>query len=104
MEDQDFSKLEAVVEKLLAALGATRDENVSLLARLQDKDQKIEELEQKIQVLDSDRAEVSGRVSSLIDSIENWQNSTGPSPVQGTEDAAAEAPGLFADSKEDGND
>jgi len=88
----------------LATLGSTRDENVSLLARIQDKKQKIEELEQKIQALNSERAKVSGRVSSLIDSIENWQNNAAPSPAQGAEDTAVEAQDLFADPTNQGND
>ena len=73
MESSDFSKLEMVVKKLLDTLGTTKDENASLLMQLKNKEKKIEELEQALSALNSDKNDINCRVSSLISSIEDWE-------------------------------
>ncbi len=73
MENSDFSKLEVVVEKLLATLGAKKDENANLLRQIKDLDQTVVELEQEVRTLNSEQSEIGNRVSSLIGAIEDWE-------------------------------
>jgi chromosome segregation ATPase len=94
MESSDFSKLEKVVEKLLSKLGSANLDNASYIMQIEGKDKKIAELEQKIEALNSEQNDISGRVSSLINSIEDWEKSAESSPapeVQKSEDEQAES-------------
>ncbi len=103
--DNSFSKLEAVVEKLLGSLKTTRDENASLILQIKSKDDKIAELEDKIQSLNSDQNDINGRVSSLINSIEDWEKSVSENSemaVDNMDEAPAEAGEQVEDKSSEG--
>ena len=71
----DFARLEAVVEKLVDKLNVLKKENGQLHFFLMEKEQKIENLEGEITALHGDQQNISNRVSTLLSSIEDWENS-----------------------------
>ncbi|MDD5758808.1 MAG: cell division protein ZapB [Desulfobulbaceae bacterium] len=104
MEGMNLAKLEAVVEKMLNNLQEVKRENAELRAQLEMKSGKISELESALNDLTSNQEEVSSRVTSLLSSIEDWENSLGGSgdddegdaPVRTEEQAESRGGGLFS--------
>lgn len=76
MEGMNIAKLEAVVEKMLGHLQELRRENAGLQAQLEARNNKIAELEAKLNAMTSTQEEVSSRVTNLLSSIEDWEKST----------------------------
>nr|MBF0222946.1 cell division protein ZapB [Desulfobulbaceae bacterium] len=74
MEKETLSKLETVVQKMLGNIDQLKKENSSLNSQLQEKLLKIDELENRISAVTSDQNDISTRVSSLIESIEEWES------------------------------
>ena len=73
MGNETLLKLEAVVQKMLGTIKELKSSNISLESQIRDKDTKIEELESKLAAVNSDQEDISSRVTSLIDSIEDWE-------------------------------
>jgi len=92
MAVSDFSKLEAVVEKLLASLNSIKEEKVDLQRQIADKDLKIQELEKEIASLNDDQKKIGDRVSSLIGSIEDWEKGTGADQKEGNTSNPEDSP------------
>lgn len=74
MEKETLSKLESVVQKMIGNINQLKKENSSLNSQLQEKQLKIDELENRISAVTSDQNDISTRVSSLIESIEEWES------------------------------
>ncbi|MDF1577990.1 MAG: cell division protein ZapB [Desulfobulbales bacterium] len=89
MENNDnLSRLEGAVEKLLNTVAATTQENQALKARLADKDREIAGLGQQLRTLQGERSQIENRVNGLLDSIEKWEEANesaesaeGPGPA-----------------------
>lgn len=75
MEGMNLAKLEAVVEKMLNNLQEVKRENADLRTQVEMKSSKISELESALFALTSNQEEVSSRVTSLLSTIEDWENS-----------------------------
>ena len=89
MEGMNLAKLEAVVEKMLFNLQEVKQENAALQAQVEAKNNKISELESKINDLTSNQEEVSSRVTTLLSSIEDWEKTLGGSDDDEENDAHA---------------
>ncbi len=74
-KEQDLAKLEGIVENLLLRFNVLKHENVELKAQVKAKEDKIDVLGTQIDTMTVNKSEVHGRVSSLIDSIEDWEKS-----------------------------
>lgn len=74
-KEQDLAKLENIVENLLLKFNGLKQEKNELVAQIQAKEEKIIELQTQIESLSENRSEVHGRVSNLINSIEDWEKS-----------------------------
>jgi predicted nuclease with TOPRIM domain len=73
VREQDLAKLEDIVENLLLRFNVLKQDNSELKAQVKLKDEKINELQIQVDSLTVNKSEVHGRVSSLIDTIEDWE-------------------------------
>jgi chromosome segregation ATPase len=72
-KDSELSRLESFVEKLLAKFSELQVEKTQLEKDLAERDSAIEELRGNITTQDSERIEISQRVSKIVDQIEEWE-------------------------------
>jgi len=72
-DNENFDRLEKTVEKFLGLFQAMKKEKAELEIILQEKETKISDLERKIDTLTDDRTRIHGRVSTLLNSIEEWE-------------------------------
>lgn len=72
---EDFGRLESVVEKLLASYNALKQDKDKLEASLLQKEREILDLQAKVTALKEDRSVIHKRVTGLIGSIEQWEKS-----------------------------
>lgn len=71
----DLERLEAVVAKMLSSMNVLKQEKAALQGQVEEKDLIIQELEEKISAISFDQESISSRVTSLISSIEEWEES-----------------------------
>ena len=64
---------EMLVEKLISSHNQMKKEKDELLAQLQEKQQEILELNEKVKSLDKDRSDMHTQVTGLIDRIGEWE-------------------------------
>ncbi len=93
MEGMNLTKLEAVVEKMLANIQELKRDNADLTSQLASRNSKIEEMEGTIQRLTENQEEVSSRVTNILSSIEEWERSCGD---DGAERCEPRSGGLFS--------
>jgi len=74
-QDSELSRLERFVEKLLVSFSELREEKHQLLKDVAERDSLIEELRGNIASQDSERSEISLRVNTIVDQIEEWEKS-----------------------------
>ena len=72
-KEADLIKLESVVTNLMGRFNALKQEKNELEAQLGAKEEKIDELNEKINSLTDEKTDVHGRVSNLLGSIEEWE-------------------------------
>ncbi len=84
-EEKELARLEGFVSILLGKFNTLRADHKELTERLQRRDTSIVNLQGELASLKDDRSEFSGRVSSLIGQIEEWEFSNA------LEDEAAES-------------
>lgn len=70
---EDFSRLETLVEKLLAQVDALRRQNGELQAALESKGMELDKMQNETGNLQEERGEILNRVNRLISSIEQWE-------------------------------
>jgi len=71
----DFARLEAIVEKLLNTVDALRREKTGLQDALHQKEEELRAVQEQSVGLNEERDEILARVNKLIGSIEEWENS-----------------------------
>ncbi len=71
--NEDLAKLEQFVEKLIGSHNQLKNENNKMKAQFQEKQQEIVELQETIKSLQEDRSVMHGRVTGLIDRIDDWE-------------------------------
>lgn len=71
--EQDISRLEQFVEKLLAGYNELKGRNAEMIELLARRDEEIQELRDQIDGLQDDRTIMHDRVSTLIDRIDDWE-------------------------------
>ncbi len=76
-EDKELARLEGVVVSLLEKFNTLQDENSELKDRLQKREATIETLENELGGMKDERGEISTRVGSLLDKIEEWESTSG---------------------------
>lgn len=74
-QEGDIARLEETVTGLLKKFTALKAEKSSLEQRLADKISENEALQSRLDNMQSERIDVSDRVSSLLDQIEQWEES-----------------------------
>ncbi len=73
IQDSELSRLEGFVEKMMKRFSKLQDEKTQLLKDLGERDQIIDELRINLSTRDSERGEVSQRVSRIVEQIEEWE-------------------------------
>lgn len=72
----DFSRLEKVVEKLLANFDKIKQDNNVLQKKLFQKEQENRMLLEEMVQLKSDKDTIHKRVTGLLGAIERWENTS----------------------------
>jgi len=72
---EDFARLEAIVEKLLNTVDALRREKAGLQDALRRKEEELHTAKEQSVGLNEERDEILSRVNKLIGTIEEWENS-----------------------------
>lgn len=83
IQDSELSRLEGFVEKMMKRFGELRAEKAQLLKKLGERDQIIDELRTHLSTRDSERGEMSQRVSRIVEQIEEWERSLEEEQEQG---------------------
>lgn len=95
MEFEELSRLEGIVEKLLAQYGSLKQEKEQLEAELDRKNRELSELRDTAAQLQEEKSVIHGRVNSLISSLEKWEKTqSGKQPVNAPQTAVQQ--GLYA--------
>ena len=76
-EQNELARLEGFVSTLLERFNNLQAENKELNERIERRDASIEELRDELSTQKNQRSEISTRVSSLIDQIEEWESTGG---------------------------
>ncbi len=72
--DTELKRLELFVDKLLGKYNELKEQHLSLVKTLEERDAQCEELQNDLSGLKSEQSEVGERVASLIDRIELWES------------------------------
>jgi chromosome segregation ATPase len=100
IETEDLGRLENVVGKLLADFNDLKAEKNKLENLLQQKNNEIDELQEAVDRVHSERTQVHQRVSGILSSIEKWEEHQSPQEQDASEDKASEkstaSPQLFS--------
>ncbi len=72
-QGSEFDRLEQFVGKLLSQYDQLLHKNTQLKRLLQQKEDEIQELKDRVNTADSERGDISSRIKGLIDQIEEWQ-------------------------------
>jgi len=75
IQDSELSRLEGFVGKMMKRFSELQTEKAQLLKDLGERDQIIDELRINLSTRDSERGEVSQRVSRIVEQIEEWERS-----------------------------
>lgn len=75
--ENELKRLESFVAKLLKSFQELKEENGRLAKDLQARDETIVGLKDQLENTNSERSEISSRVSNLIDQIEEWEINLG---------------------------
>ena len=70
---EDFSRLEAIVDKLLSTVDQLRRQNKEMKDALLQKEQELRSVRDASDGLHEERAEILARVNKLIGTIEEWE-------------------------------
>lgn len=92
--EEDLSRLENIVEKMLAGFNELKRKNSALEASLALKEEEVQGLKETLNDLQDDRSAIRERVTGLISSIEKWEKSQESEEAKGTEDEGENAPAL----------
>ena len=79
--DQDLSKLEQNVEKLLGNLDSALDGSVKLKAEIARLEDEKRALEDEVKSLKEEKKKIHERVSGLIGAIEKWEKAAATTPA-----------------------
>ncbi len=79
----ELKRLEGFVAKLLKSFQELKEENSRLSRQLQDRDETIVELKAQLADNDTERNEISNKVSSIIEQIEEWEVGLGEEILDG---------------------
>ena len=71
--NEDLTRLEQFVEKLVESHNQLKNENTEINSQLQAKQQEITELQEVLKNLQEDRNIMHNRVTGLIDRIDEWE-------------------------------
>jgi len=85
---EDFSRLEALVEKLLAQVDSLRRQNGELQQTLESRGMELDKMQNETGSLQEERGEILSRVNRLISSIEEWEGGQ-HAAGEGSEDQTA---------------
>ncbi len=100
---EDLGRLEQFVERLLASHNQLKNENHGIKTLLQQKEQEIAELKETNKGLQEDRGVMHGRVTGLLDRIDEWEkaldgigtSSSGDASSGQSQEVSKEASPLF---------
>ena len=90
MEYEELGRLENIIEKLLTKFNSLRQEKNNLEADLRQKDQELRELRETTTRLREEKEVIHERVTSLLGSLEKWEETQGNTSSPETPPAAAE--------------
>jgi hypothetical protein len=76
-QESELVRLEKFVGKLLENFRELKAENGRLQEELENRRVTIAALEDKLEVNDTERGEISNRVSKIIEQIEEWETDLG---------------------------
>lgn len=76
-QENELKRLEVFVSKLLKSFQDLKEEHSRLLQDLQMRDETIVGLKEQLAANDSERNEISNRVSGIIEQIEEWELNLG---------------------------
>ena len=93
IETEDIGRLENVVGKLLADFNDLKVEKNKLESLLQQKNNEIVELQEVFDNINNERTQVHQRVSTLLSSIEKWEQHQSPEVQDASEEKGDEKPG-----------
>ncbi len=82
MENTKLTKLEEVVDKLIEQSKGLKNDKKMLQATLQTREDEIKALETRVAELNDKQDKISERVDNLINSIEDWEKSSEPTPAE----------------------
>ena len=71
--EEEFNRLEAVVEKLLESYSALKQKQEVLEASLEQKNQELLELRQSVGKHRDEKSQIHKRLTGLIDVVEKWE-------------------------------
>lgn len=71
---EDFAKLETIVERLLQTVDELRRQNSELQGALSDKEEELRVMREEAGSLQEERKDILSRVTKLVDTIESWEN------------------------------
>jgi seryl-tRNA synthetase len=76
-QENELKRLEVFVSKLLKSFQELKEEHSRVLQDLQMRDETIVSLKEQLATNDSERNEISTRVSGIIEQIEEWELNLG---------------------------
>lgn len=76
-QENELKRLESFVSKLLKSFQDLKEENSRLMQDLQMRDETIVGLNDQLAANDSERNEISNRVSGILEQIEEWEINLG---------------------------
>ncbi len=95
VQENELKRLEGFVSSLLEKFNSLQEENSELTERLQRREATIETLQEDLAGMKDERGEISNRVGSLIDKIEEWETnsriSTKESDVSAADEKASDS-------------
>ena len=68
-----FEQLEEMITSLLARLDDMKAENTDLKKTVRERDDRIEELQARLDTLNHDKEQINDKVSTLLSAIEDWE-------------------------------
>ena len=83
-QKSEMERLEGFVSTLLEKFNGLQEANRQLTEQLERREATIETLQDELATLKNERGEISGRVSSLLGKIEEWEATSGVAMEQET--------------------
>ncbi|OGR17882.1 MAG: hypothetical protein A2X81_17625 [Desulfobacterales bacterium GWB2_56_26] len=72
-QESELQRLERFVAKLLTNFSELRAEKAILVQQLDERNQQIEELQNRLATEEAERGEIGQRVGKLVEQIEEWE-------------------------------